>query len=94
MGRMTNDNLSATEIIRLLERLIGTTEAVGDTYADEKAMRNLETLIDVTLWCIDGIYQSSETADRPEDSMHRIGFKAKCTLDDLRMWINDMFEDI
>lgn len=86
--------LTSAEIIKVLENLIGQTEAVGETYADEKIMCNLKTLIDVTNWCIDGVYQSSETADRPEWSMHSIGLKAKGALDDWREWINDMFEDV
>ena len=35
------------EIIKLLEILIGTTEAVGDSAVDDKVESNLTTLIDV-----------------------------------------------
>ena len=73
------EKLDSGEIIKLLDNLIGGTEAVGDTQADEIILDNLMTLIDVTDWCIDRVAQSSKTKDRTEWSMQFIGkgaFKA------------------
>lgn len=80
---------SSSEIIKILDALIGVTTAVGETNADERILDNLRTLIDVTTWCIDGIYQSSETMGRPEYSMHQIGYIANCSLLDYKNWLQD-----
>lgn len=80
---------SSSEIIKILDALIGTTTAVGETRADERTLDNLRTLIDVTNWCIDGIYQSSETMGRPEWSMHQIGYIANCSLAEFRDWLQE-----
>ena len=80
------------EIIKLLDKLIGCTEAVGETNEDEKIEQNLMTLIDVTNWCLDGIYQSSETMGRPEYSMNKIGFRAKGALLDYKEWLEKVTE--
>lgn len=82
------------EIIKLLDNLIGNTQAVGETYADEKALDNLKTLIDITNWCLDGIHQASEACGRPEWSMNNIGFTAKCALDEYRVWLNELWDEV
>ena len=38
------------EITKLLDVLIGKTEAVGETNEDKRRLDNLKTLIDVTNW--------------------------------------------
>lgn len=88
-----SERFNSSEIIKILNNLIGQTEAVGETNADERIFKNLQTLIDVTNWCIDGINQSSETAGRPEASMHKIGWTALCALDEYRTWLNDILEE-
>ena len=85
--------LNSAEIIKLLDILIGQTEAVGETNADEVILENLKTLIDVTNWCIDGIHQSSGTVGRPEASMHKIGWTAQCALDDYRVWLTAVLKE-
>lgn len=87
------ERLDSGEIIKLLENLIGATEAVGDSWADEKIEKNLMTLIDVTNWCIDGVAQSSETKNRTEWSMRRIGERAFGALLDWKEWLAERSED-
>ena len=87
------DRLTSQEIIKVLDNLIGGTEAVGDSWADEKIMLNLKTLIDVTNWCLDGVNQSSGTMGRSEGSMHNIGWTANCALDEWRVWLNELLEE-
>ena len=84
------NKMTATEIIRLLEILIGPTTAVGETNADERIHGNLRTLIDVANWCLESIHTSSFTCGRPEYSMHKVGYDAKCALDEWRMWLDDV----
>ena len=82
------------EIIKLLDHLIGNTIAVGESNADEKTLENLKVLIDVTNWCLDGVHQSSETIGRPEWSMNLVGFTAKGALDDYRVWLNELWDEV
>lgn len=87
------ERLDSGEIIKLLDNLIGGTEAVGDSWADEKIEKNLMTLIDVTNWCIDGVAQSSETKNRFELSMRRIGERAFGALLDWKEWLAERSEE-
>lgn len=87
------ENLNSSEIIKLLDNLIGGTEAVGDSWADEKIEKNLMTLIDVASWCIDGVAQSSETKNRTEWSMRRIGERAFGALLDWKDWLAERSEE-
>lgn len=87
------EKLDSGEIIKLLENLIGATEAVGDTWADEKIEKNLKTLIDVANWCIYGVAQSSETKNRIEHSMRRIGERAFGALLDWKEWLSERSEE-
>jgi hypothetical protein len=85
--------LDSKEIIKVLDNLIGGTEAVGDAWADQKIEKNLMTLIDVANWCIDGVAQSSETKDRTEWSMRRIGERAFGALLDWKKWLTERSEE-
>lgn len=81
--------MDSNEIIKLLNILIGGTEAVGDSSIDTIIEANLKTLIDVTNWCLDGVAQSSETRHRFEGSMRNIGERAFSALDEWRMWLQE-----
>lgn len=85
--------LNSSEIIKVLDNLIGETTAVGDTWADEKREENLKTLIDITNWCLDGVHQSSETMGRPENSMHEMGFRARQALMEYHRWLGEVLEE-
>lgn len=86
------NKMTAPEIIRLLEILIGPTTAIGETNADERILANLRTLIDVANWCVDGVFQSSETMGRSAWSMHKVGYEAKCALDEWRRMMREVQE--
>ena len=79
------------EIIKLLNILIGETEAIGETYEDERRLANLQKLIEVTDWCLDGIqYAMFSGVDRPEYSMRLISEQARNVLNDYKVWIGDV----
>ena len=84
--------MTADEIIKVLGKLIGATEAVGDSAIDHKVEGNLKTLIDVTNWCIDGVNQSSWTRHRPEGSMRDVGERAFSALEEWRDWLTERIE--
>lgn len=82
------------EITKLLDVLIGKTEAVGETSEDERRLDNLKTLIDVTDWCLDGLqFAMASGCGRAEYSMAEIGHTACCALDEYRRWIAEVLEE-
>ena len=82
------------EITKLLDVLIGKTEAVGETYEDERRLDNLKTLIDVTNWCLDGLqFAMASGYGRAEYSMAEISYTAQCALDEYGRWISDVLEE-
>lgn len=85
------NNFNSQEIIKLLNNLIGLTEAQGDTTIDEQVEDNLKILIDVTNWCLDGLSYASESRYRYEASMNKIGNRAYGALLDYHKWIEDNF---
>lgn len=86
--------LDSQETIKVLDVLIGRTEAVGDSWEDEKIEKNLMTLIDVTNWCLDGVYQSSSTMDRTEYSMRIVGSRAYRALLDYKKWLDEILDEV
>lgn len=80
------------EIIKLLEILIGTTKAVGDSAFDDKIESNLKTLIDVANWCMDGVSQSASTRHRPEYSMKKVGERAFSALCEWEEWLKERIQ--
>ena len=82
------------EITKLLDVLIGKTEAVGETNEDNRRLDNLKTLIDVTDWCLDGLqFAMASGYGRPEYSMAKISHTAQCALDEYGRWIADVLDE-
>lgn len=86
-GESVMAKLSSEEIIRVLEAMIGSTEAVGDTNIDCIVMENLKTVIDVGDYCLDKVLLASTSCGRSEASMHEIGWTARCVMDDWKNWL-------
>ena len=83
-----------SEITKLLDVLIGKTEAVGETNEDERRLENLKVLIDVTNWCLDGLqFAMASGYGRVEYSMAEISYTAQCALDEYGRWISDVLEE-
>ena len=84
-------DLKSNEIVKVLDVLIGNTEAIGESDEDERRLGNLETLIGVTNWCMDGLQYAMDSGQgRQEASMHKIGYTAQCALDEYREWIDGL----
>ena len=82
------------EITKLLDVLIGQTEAVGETNEDNRRLDNLKTLIDVTNWCLDGLqFAMASGYGRPEYSMAEISYTAQRALDEYGRWIAEVLEE-
>ena len=80
------------EIIKLLEILIGQTEAIGDPAVDDKIESNLKTLIDVANWCMDSVSKSASTRNRPEYSMREVGERAFSALCEWEEWLKERIQ--
>lgn len=70
------------EVSDIVMKLIGPVTAVGDTRVDEIRLENLKVLIGVAEILIGEIAGAAQVANRPEDSMRRIGKCATEFLDD------------
>ena len=84
-GKMTG-----SEIIKLLDIVIGSTNATGSVSVDDERLKNLRTLIDITNWCLDGIKQSAEYQHCTESSMREIGQTAVAALNEYREWLEEV----
>lgn len=88
-----NRNFESKEIIKVIDAMVGRTEAVGDTRDDKRRLYNLKTLIDITNWCMDGVRFAMESGKgRRESSMHEISRTAQLALDEYRTWLNEILE--
>lgn len=81
------DNLNSREIIKVFDKLIGPTTAVGDSDADKTIDNNLRNLIDLVNWALDGIADSARTRHRSEASMRYTGERAFSALCEWKDWI-------
>ena len=69
-------DLSGSEIIRVVDALIGETEAYGDTYVDHDRMNNQMKLKELTEYLIGELWKNTRNAKRVEYSMKQIGIDA------------------
>lgn len=83
-----NYTFNSREIIYIVDKLIGTTTAVGDSASDEIIDKNLRNLIDIVNWALDGIADSAKTRHRWEASMRNTGERAFSALCEWKDWID------
>lgn len=81
--------MTSTEIIKLLDILIGSVEATGNEVADEQIEKNLMKLIDVVNYCLDGVMFASETRHSLEYSKRRIGERAFAAMAEWNEWLSE-----
>lgn len=79
--------LNSNEIIKLLDALVGSTEPIGETNYDLEVSENLKIVIDICDWCLDGVLYARQYIGRPERSMHEVGFKAQCIMQEWKEWL-------
>ena len=88
------EKMAASEIIRLLDILIGTTQAYGSTEMDDIIFENLQVLEEITEWCLYEIQLAARDWNRPEASMRRIGIEAKNELTYEKDWITRNLDEL
>lgn len=86
--------IESKEIIKILDILIGKTEATGSQIEDNRRLDNLKVLIDVTNWCMDGLQYAMDSGQgRFEVSMREIGNTAQGAFLDYKEWIDGLLCD-
>ena len=70
-------DLSGSEIIRVVDCMIGATEAYGDSYIDHDRLNNQKKLEELAEWVIVELCRNANCASRHEYSMKEIGEDAR-----------------
>lgn len=81
--------MTSTEIIKLLDILIGRVEATGNEVADEQIEKNLMKLIDIVNDCLDSVMFAAETRHNLEYSSRRIGERAFAAMAEWNEWLSE-----
>lgn len=82
------------EITKVIDALIGATDPVADSTIDREINENLMTLIDVTNWCLDGIYSAASNRKSPYGSQRDVGERAYAALLEYGEWIKQTEEEL
>lgn len=85
--------MTSQEIIRLLDILIGNTNATGDSNEDVAVKGNVEKLIDIINWCLDGLLWAANTRHNMEASMRDIGETAFSAICDYADWCRRVIDE-
>lgn len=91
---MNERTFDTNEITKLLNAMIGVTEPYADSAIDERVDSNLKTLIDVTNWCLDGIYYSARHRKSEYQSARQIGERAYAAMLEWKDWISECEEEL
>lgn len=70
-------NLSGSEIIRVVDCMIGATMPYGDSYIDIERLNNQKKLEELAEWVIVELCRNTNCASRHEYSMKEIGEDAR-----------------
>ena len=82
------------EITKLIDAMVGCTDPVGDSATDKTIEDNLKTLIDVTNWCLDGLYSAARFRKSQYRSMSDIGERAYASLLEYKDWTTAIEEEL
>ena len=79
--------ITAEAICGLLDILIGPTEPVADSAIDVEREENLQTLIDIGNWVLDGLYYAAKHRKEPYYSSRKVGERAYATMLEWKDWL-------
>lgn len=77
------------EITKVLDALIGMTCPVADSTIDRQINENLMVLIDVTNWCLDGVYYAASNRKSPYGSQMDVGERAYAAMLEWKEWLEN-----
>lgn len=89
VGGIIMAKLTSNEVIKLLDALVGSTEPIGESNYDLKVDENLKIVTDIGDWCLDRVLIARGYIEKSEGSMHNIGFKAQCIMQEWNKWLID-----
>ena len=88
-----NIKLTANEITRLLNVLIGSVCPVADSSIDCSINENLMTMIEVVNWMLGYICDSASHRHSPYGSAKNVGERASAALLDWKEWIEEVLKE-
>ena len=80
------------ELIKLLDALNGPTSPTGNDSVDRSIEYNLQKLIDVINWCLDGVNDAARYRTSFCQSERTIGYRAYGAMIEWRDWLNGQIE--
>lgn len=86
--------MTVKTITEVLDCLIGETDPVADSYIDDEREENLKTLIDVTNWCLDGLYSAASNRHSMYGSQRRVGERAYSAMLQMKDWLQSCEEEL
>lgn len=89
MKRMTSQ-----EICKLLDIIVGPTEPVADSAIDVEREENLQTLIDIGNWVLDGLYYAAKHRKEPYYSSHKVGERAYGAMLEWKDWLAEEEDEL
>lgn len=88
------NKMTANEITRLLNILIGTVCPVADSDADRDINENLMTMIDVVNWMLGYMYDSASHRKSPYGSAQVVGERAYAAMLEWKKWLAEIEEEL
>lgn len=86
--------MTAREITKVLDCLIGRTDPVADSAIDAEIKENVKVLIDVTNWCLDGLYQTASNRKSMYGSQRVVGELAYSSMLQLKDWLQSCEDEL
>ena len=86
--------MTSKEICKLLEIVVGNTEPIADSAIDPTREENLETLIYIGDWVLDGLLCAAEHRKDPYYSSRTIGERAYAMMIEWKEWLSQKEEEL
>lgn len=88
------DKLTANEITRLLNVLIGSPCPTADSCIDRDRNENLMTMIDVVNWLLGYVYDAAYSRKSPYGSARDVGERAYAAMLEWKDWLAEIEEEL
>ena len=81
------EKMTAREICKLLEIVVGDTEPIADSARDVQIEENLKTLIGIGDWVLDGLLYAAGYRKDPYYSSRQVGERAYAAMLEWKEWL-------
>ena len=89
-----NKKMTAQEICKLLEIIVGDTEPVVDSAIDVQIEENLKTLLDIGDWVLDGLWYAADHRKDPYYSSRQVGERAYAAMLEWKEWLAQKVKEL